>query len=221
MTIGKINFPHMAAGPAKIRYDVGDAVARRNGMPMVPTACGDQIVSTLTTNRADKVVCGICNSALDRLLVKETIKVLLRWAYDTEQPASLVEQHHGVGRRVGEYRYRIIPGADHCVIVMIDDVNFNPLIQDDVDQLSAMITELGQSPIDTWNGAGSDTVSIKIEGGAHPTLLAGIDRYLQGCPIHRSVFCDDIHGCTWYRDGNVGLVHPVWPMRESLVVAGA
>ena len=52
--------PHLAIAPPTMRYDLGDEIARQHGEPMAPTACGEQMVSTLTTRRRDLVRCPSC-----------------------------------------------------------------------------------------------------------------------------------------------------------------
>jgi hypothetical protein len=59
------NFPHLAVTPVKTRYDIGDEVARRHGVPVVTTACGEQVTNTLATRRQDLVRCSACLASAD------------------------------------------------------------------------------------------------------------------------------------------------------------
>lgn len=52
--------PHLQVGEVVIRHDIGDELARQHGSPMVGTACGLQIMATLTTRRKDLVRCPAC-----------------------------------------------------------------------------------------------------------------------------------------------------------------
>lgn len=57
---------HLAVTPVTTRHDIGDEIARRAGTPMVTTACGQEVVSTLTTRRTDLVRCPACKEANSR-----------------------------------------------------------------------------------------------------------------------------------------------------------
>lgn len=56
------SIPHLAIGPITVRYDIGDELARKHGIPMVPTACGLFVPSTLSTRTVERVRCRDCKT---------------------------------------------------------------------------------------------------------------------------------------------------------------
>jgi hypothetical protein len=150
----------------------------------------------------------------------------LRWIYDTEQPAEALDQHHGVtSPEVNGRRYSFCPwGLDGMVVVVVDVARpvylpgggvENPLGGPaEVAGLVTALAALGRRAVKTWGGAeGNSTASVALAGRAHPTLTAAVNRYLQGCPTHDTVFCSR-DGCRWFADGNALLVRPTWPGAE-------
>lgn len=138
----------------------------------------------------------------------------LRWLYDTEQPATAILQHHGetlgsVGNR--HVRFCPIGYAGRVVIVInVTHVDIgtrwparNPLHPDELDQLADLLSDLGETVSDRWNGHPGVTGSIALARPAHPNLRAAVERYHAGCPTHHSVFCR----CGWFRTGYHAAVH--------------
>ncbi|KUH38409.1 MULTISPECIES: hypothetical protein [Streptomyces] len=133
----------------------------------------------------------------------------LGWLYDTVQPDDAHQQHHGIQLHLPEANrwYGFCPsGAQHRPVVSVDVINVewvdngpntqqtpaNPL---EPGELPALVKELyrrGFESTGTWNGHPGVSGSVGLVRPAHPTLVAAVDRYRHGCPLHpnRSVFCD-------------------------------
>lgn len=147
----------------------------------------------------------------------------LAWLYDTEQPDGANLQHHGV-RLAGEDNrsFSFVPmGTGYRAPVVVVDVikvewidngpnqhktPANPLLPDELAELSATLTALGADVDHTWNGHPQITGSVGLKGPAHPSLLAAVANYRAGCQEHpvESVFCD----CGWARVGRALVVPP-------------
>ena len=57
------------------------------------------------------------------------------------------------------------------------------------------------------------TGTVVLSAPAHPTLLAAVRRFSQGCPWHHSTVCDAPisaggHGCRWHTDGHNAAIWP-------------
>lgn len=144
----------------------------------------------------------------------------LAWLFDTEQPPGVLDQHHGVTSPVVENRrYGFCPrGAEARPVVVVDvaDKGYedgrptNLLRPHELLAVAAAIERLGHRVDTSWNGDGFTTGSLGLVDEAHPTLLAAVDLYLAGCPTHHTTLCS-WDGCSWFRDGNAGLIRPEWP----------
>lgn len=55
--------PHLAVGERRARYDIGDEIARRHGVWVVTTGCGEEMNTTLATWNRDRVRCPECLAA--------------------------------------------------------------------------------------------------------------------------------------------------------------
>ena len=110
---GSITFPHFAVGEATIRHDVGDATARRAGMPVVPVACGREIVSTLVTRSIDLVHCPDCLIAPGTPY--DTKSGLLRPPATARGLSALRALRNGAARQYSAVEWETWNGVEHAV----------------------------------------------------------------------------------------------------------
>lgn len=149
----------------------------------------------------------------------------LAWLYDTTQPDGAGITHHGVtSPKVDGRRYQFIPqGAHNRPVVVVDvaepkypnDPNLpilNPLGgQAEMDAYTVVLRELGAEVATTWNGKG-ETGSLGLALPAHPSLVAAVRLYLDGCPVqeigHRG---SSLCSCGWFDHPKSLLIKPTWP----------
>ncbi|WP_435111613.1 hypothetical protein [Nocardiopsis synnemataformans] len=154
--------------------------------------------------------------------IRQALAAGLRWLYDTPQPDGAILQHHGEGLYLPDANRSLafIPaGWDGKVVIVVNvaRAGWKPERNEltpahmigptEIDEVTAMLADLGARVVHTWNGHPSDTGSLALERPAHPTLLAAVNRYRKGCPDHpeKSVFCK----CGWYERGNKKVAVPV------------
>lgn len=154
--------------------------------------------------------------------VREAVRALLTWLYDTVQPDGALVQHHG--EPVGAVGNRFISAAAAgnaglpVLTVSVGDRRWddddpdalrNPLAGPaDRDRYIALVAELGHKVIGHWNWQpGGCTGSLHLQRAAHPSLLAAQARYRTGCPEHpgMNVFCRE---CDWWATGHGLLIKP-------------
>lgn len=147
----------------------------------------------------------------------------LRWLYDTEQPDTAWQGHHGLllPLPAANRLYAFAPANDWKDPVVVVDVAkiewidngpnelatpANPLETGELDALADQLRTLGVEVASTWNGHPLTSGSIGLARPAHPSLVAAVDRYRAGCLAHpqRSVFCD----CDDWRAGFTRIVRP-------------
>jgi hypothetical protein len=153
----------------------------------------------------------------------------LAWLLDTEQPDESIIIHHGVLLRVPGEPARSLSFAPQSLgsvgtpsygrpVIALEargarwdgerGVWHDGLRPGELQQLADLVVRLGHPVADTWNGDGLDSGSIALGQYAHPSLIAAVDRYREGCPRHfGSVFCDR-DGCDWYRTGREKIIAP-------------
>lgn len=138
----------------------------------------------------------------------------LRWLYDTEQPNNAILQHHGERLdSLGNRHVTFCPAGNAGRVVIILHVTHvdvgacwparNPLRPGELDHLADLLTDIGETVVDRWNGHPHVTGSIALARPAHPSLQAAVQRYYAGCPTHNTVFCD----CGWFRSGDDAATH--------------
>lgn len=147
----------------------------------------------------------------------------LRWLYETEQPDGAMVFHLGtvLGDSDGSRTYGFVPDGIGRPVVVVkvarqewkdegsDRVLANPIGVDELIEVAAELSKLGAKVVHTWNGHPSPTGSLALDQLAHPSLLAAVEKYSAGCPVHpqRSVFCD----CGWKQAYDLA----VMPAREG------
>lgn len=191
-------------------------------------ACGDYESGPSTRHGAADAG----NRHIAAVSVNEAADVLdagLTWLFDTEQPAGAVCHHLGFSVAPGDRTIGFIPDVRFPIVTMClayperddHDELTNPLTKHDVTDLAAFLTRRGRVVRDQWNGRGTMTVSMALAGHVHPTLRDAVERYHQGCPEHKTVFCgrEDLP-CPWFADGNRVLVKPVWPRTRDMHASG-
>lgn len=146
----------------------------------------------------------------------------LTWLYDTEQPDTAHQQHHGItlslpaSNRVygfcpdGWQRLPVVSvdvgKVEHKLDADGDSIPANPLESLELDSLVVELARRGFEASSTWNGHPGVTGSVGLVRAAHPTLTAAVERYRRGCTVHpeRSVFCD----CEAWRDEGARIIRP-------------
>ncbi|MFI6228722.1 hypothetical protein ACIBCR_15575 [Micromonospora echinospora] len=162
---------------------------------------------------------------------RDVLAAGLNWLYNTEQPADAALSHHGISTpRIGNRWYWFIQSGYNGLPVVVvqvtdpewdrtklDSLLLNPL--GGVAEMTAYcdaLNALGADVTTWWNGKG-DSGSIGLAKPAHPSLLAALQRYRDGCQntaddgqLHNqgSVFCR----CDWYRSRRSKLLTPTWPV---------
>jgi hypothetical protein len=144
----------------------------------------------------------------------------LRWLYETVQPDNAHQQHHGIviGHPAANRYYGFCPaGARNLPVVSVNVAKAeyrqygppaNPLDPDELDALAEELRRRGFHVDDTWNGHPGVTGSVGLARRAHPSLVAAVERYRRGCPVHpqRGVFCD----CETWRAQSRRAVRPAF-----------
>lgn len=181
----------------------------RSGPASAPAAksMGEQHVAAATVNDASAI-----------------LDAGLAWLFDTAQSDTAITQHHGAVRSTPDRTFQFVPRAfygDGAVIVMgvhprfadLGGAFLNPLTKYDVHALTGALIQRGHTIVDLWNGAGTDSVSIRVHRVAHPSLTDAVDRYQRRCPTHNTVFCGREYDepCSWFTDGYADLIKPNWP----------
>lgn len=163
--------------------------------------------------------------------VEQVLAAGLRWIFDTEQPDGAMVSYHGYSRLVDDVVYGFCGrGADDLPVVTLnrlapiygDDDLLNPLTSDELLPVPVLLLRLGHPANRFWNSADpaalrGDTGSFGLAQPAHPSLIAALDRYRAGCPVHHTVFCGapGQQECTWLRDGYARAVLPTWPVEVA------
>lgn len=146
----------------------------------------------------------------------------LAWLYDTVQPGGALCHHLGFVRGTADRVFHFMPHHRWPILVMELAAPrhehhgsyqlLNPLVKVDISTLCAQMRARGRTIAAKWNGKGTHTVSLALDGQIHPTLRAAVQRYMDGCPTHNSVFCgNDQDRCAWFTTGESRLIKPAWP----------
>jgi hypothetical protein len=133
----------------------------------------------------------------------------LRWLYDTEQPATAVQNPRGQHLHTPAGRtLTFIPAgtARHALLVITADTTENTLIGQPSDnslspgELTAfadLLEDLGEPVLSTYNGYPGTTAALALIRPAHSTLLAAVARFTDRPHPHRP---DEACQCPWYLD---------------------
>jgi hypothetical protein len=150
----------------------------------------------------------------------------IEWLYRTAQPEGAILTHHGSGcPTVHEARsYGFCPrgGADLPAITLNakgwsyapDGDLIDGVMPGEMAATAEALAELGVQVRKQWNGEGCPSGGFGLTEPAHPSLIAAVNRYRAGCPVHGTVFCgwqgstEAERNCTWYADGNHLVVQP-------------
>lgn len=139
----------------------------------------------------------------------------LRWLA-TEQPDGAALSHHAPGHlgRWGDVSASMLHTGAGGKPVLVVDVR----LEEQADgQFVGHLTDaechavyeavLGEVEIvDTWNGAGANTMSLAFDRERHPSIDRAHQVYRAGCPEHGGPFCNGWQnsqgnrGCTYMRD---------------------
>lgn len=149
----------------------------------------------------------------------------LRWMFDTPQPDTALQHHHGQQiSSVGNRTLRFIPSGwnGHAIVVVeVTHVDYgqprqpprNPLDPGELAAFIDLLDGMGEDVVATWNGSPATTGSLALARPAHPALQASVRRYSRGCPQHGGhQFCR----CDWYDRGRRQLVSIQDLHREAL-----
>lgn len=147
----------------------------------------------------------------------------LCWLYDTIQPADALIERRGARLTVGDRVLRFLPiGPAKTPLIVVDVVDVRwglgaagrPLNTLPRGELDALSDELARLNIPTtamrYHGI---TGTVALDVPAHPSVLAAVERFDQGCPYHHSQVCeapvrDRGQGCTWHIRGHQAAIWP-------------
>jgi hypothetical protein len=189
------------------------------GLVAAECACGGYRSGPSTEHGAyadgrQHVAAAVLNDAADILTAG------LAWLYDTVQPDDALCHHLGYAGGTVDRMFSFIPHYRWPIIVMrLPGPRYegdpprliNPLVKVDVSVLCAEMRRRGRTIAAKWNGKGTHSVSLALDGEVHPTLRAAVSRYCAGCAVHgNTVFCGREQGCDWYVTGNARLIKPAW-----------
>lgn len=138
----------------------------------------------------------------------------LRWLYDTEQPATAVQNPHGQHLHTPAGRtLTFIPAgtAGHALLVITADTDNTPDGQPSANSLSPgevaafadLLEDLGEPVLSTYNGYPGATAALALSRPAHPTLLAAVTRFTDQPHPHRT---DETCQCPFCLDQVGGVV---------------
>ncbi len=106
-------------------------------------------------------------------------------------------------------RLQVIPEADgtgdgkHSSLCFTKKgTDFTPAERSTVIELVGSVVTV----LRTWDSL-SHGFSLSIDRKPGASLLAALNRYRNGCPEHKSVFCSS-HGCDWWQTGHGKLKTP-------------
>lgn len=128
----------------------------------------------------------------------------LRWLYDTEQPATAVQDPHGQHLHTPAQRtVHFIPaGARGHALIIIEATPDKPdqhtsetLAPGELTAFADLIEDLGETVLSTYNGYPGPSAVLALARPAHPTLLTAVARFTDGPHTH------DLHEpcqCRWY-----------------------
>lgn len=113
----------------------------------------------------------------------------LRWLFDTVQPDGAEVDPHGEWVKADGYMFSFrpsVPGTQGppgptVVISAVDERSaaesgHNVFTMQDVDNVWWVLDSLEHPVVNVWNGVGNPTASFKMDGSAHPSLLAAVVR---------------------------------------------
>jgi hypothetical protein len=151
----------------------------------------------------------------------------LRWLYATNQPEDALVERAGARVKTAERLLRFLPLTNTgtpLIVVDLLHVNWgissyspplNSLPPDELPSLAAELAALGiHAGAQHYHGI---TGTIVLDAPAHPSLIAAVHRYDQGCPRHRTQLCeapvrDGGQGCSWHADGHR---RAIWPTSNT------
>ncbi len=111
----------------------------------------------------------------------------LRWLYDTEQPATAVQDPHGQHLHTPAKRtMHFIPsGTSGHVLIVIEAAPDKPdqhttsgtLAPGELAAFADLIEDLGETVVSTYNGYPGSIAVLALARPAHPTLLTAVARF--------------------------------------------
>lgn len=147
----------------------------------------------------------------------------VRWLYGTVQPPAALVERRGARLTVDDRVLRFIPiGASGTPLIVVDlrsirwglveaSPRLNALGPDELPALVTGLEGLGVPSAAVSYHRLTGTVALEI--AAHPSLVAAVHRFDQGCPYHHSQVCeaplrDGGQACPWHRDGHRAAIWP-------------
>jgi len=140
----------------------------------------------------------------------------LCWLYRIVQPDNALVDWRGAGLTVTGRRLRFLPVSTAGTPLIVVDadlprwgadttwVALNTLPVTELPCLARQLAVLGISAGQQHYRSVTGVIALDVP--AHPSLRAAVQRYVRGCPRHRSVVCDAAvrdggHTCTWRTEG--------------------
>lgn len=150
----------------------------------------------------------------------QALEIGLSWLHNTVQPPNALIDHHGLRLRTTTNRtLHFVPtGTTGKALIVVNvtrlrwhrnGVELIPtdrLAPTELTDLTTLLAELGAKVTGTWNGHPTITGTLALRRPPHPTLIAAVRRYQNGCPTHptKGVLCT----CDWYTQGRAHIIQP-------------
>lgn len=153
--------------------------------------------------------------------LQEALVVGLRWLHTTAQPPRALLRHGIALETTTNRTLRFCPaGPGGRPVITVDITRYDwrhdgtqlvpteRIGPTELAQLSRLIRRLGGDVSRTQDGYPNTTGTLLLRHRAHPTLLAAVKRYRDGCAAHRDrgTSCS----CGWYEHGTAQLIHPTY-----------
>lgn len=147
----------------------------------------------------------------------------LAWLYSTVQPTDALVERGGVRMTTAERIVRFLPiGPNGAPLIVLDaqlprwspSTTRTPLVVLPETELRTVADQLATLGVSAHHWEYHRTTgTVVLSAPAHPTLLAAVRRFSQGCPWHHSTVCDAPisaggHGCRWHTDGHNAAIWP-------------
>ena len=152
--------------------------------------------------------------------LQQTLQAGLRWLHHTVQPTTAVLNHHGtpLPTTLDNRKIHCIPTPTGKALITINvtrlrwvhnGTQLHPtdrLDPTELAHLADLLDQAGSRVAQTLNGYPTVTGTLVLKTPAHPSLVAAVHRYQDGCPTHpnRGSACS----CGWYERGHAQLIQP-------------
>ena len=144
--------------------------------------------------------------------IKAVTERAFTWLYDTEQPPDALVMPAGRTLIPGNagLALAIRPGITGPTLSLSTEHASFALNRGYWDEWQTVVAKTAKKHkvgvARTFNGPPTHTGAIVLDTPAHPTLVAAVERFQAGCPLHRGACRDE--GCSWFTAGARIVVNP-------------